>query len=121
LSARSVEKSTIIQAPDTRASASSVGNGWVAGRLDAQRCLRTRLLLPNVPETWDKAKLLRQVHGVRHTRRVTVRKNPGVLVPYSLWVIISRLPISLRSSIGEGCCISATAQHTCATNKPLIS
>jgi hypothetical protein len=67
------------QAPDPRATAGAGCEGWVVGRLDEQRCLRTRVLLPNVPEAWDNTKLLRQVHCVRRTRRVTVRKTPVFL------------------------------------------
>ena len=43
-----VEKSTLVHAPATRASAGSLCQGGVAGRLDEQRCLRTRLLLPDI-------------------------------------------------------------------------
>src|SRR5215831_3521057 len=39
----------------------------------------TRLRLPSVPEAGANATLLRQVHGVRHTRRMTVRKIPAFL------------------------------------------
>src|SRR5947208_10806829 len=77
--ARRVEKLTMVQAPDTRPSSGAGGSSWVAGRLGEQRCLCTRLLLPSVPEAWDKAKRLRQVYCVRHTRRVTVRKTPAFL------------------------------------------
>jgi len=75
--ARRVEKRTIIQTSDTRASAGSGCHGWVAGHLGEPRGLRTRLLLPHVTEAWDKAKRRWQVHGARHTRRVTVRKTPA--------------------------------------------
>jgi hypothetical protein len=63
----------MVQARDTRSSAGAVCNGWVSGCLYDQRCLRTRRLLTNVPEAWEKAQIPRQVQWTRHTRRVTVR------------------------------------------------
>jgi hypothetical protein len=58
--ARRVEKLIMVHPPDTRASAGAGCDGWVAGRLEEQRCLRTRLLLPHVLEAGDNAKRLRQ-------------------------------------------------------------
>src|SRR5439155_3237912 len=72
--ARRVEKSTRVQAPGPRASSGAGCEGWVAGRLDEQRCLRTRLLRTHVPKAWAKAQRARQGHWARHTRRVIVRK-----------------------------------------------
>jgi hypothetical protein len=51
----------MVQARDTRASAGSVCDGWVAGRLEDPRCLRPRLLLTHVPEAWEKAQRPGQV------------------------------------------------------------
>jgi hypothetical protein len=72
--ARRVSQRTLVQAPAPRASA---GAGcWLAHRrLSEPRCLCTRLLLLHVPVARDNAKLRWQVHGVRHTRRGTVRKT----------------------------------------------
>jgi hypothetical protein len=44
--------------------------------------VHTRILL-HVPEGWGKAKRRRQVHWVRHTRRVCRAKHPSVLLPYA--------------------------------------
>jgi len=62
----------MVQAPDTRSSSRAVCDGGVAGRLEEQRCLRTRLLLTHVPEAGEKAQRPKQVHCARHTRRVTI-------------------------------------------------
>ena len=77
--ARRVEKSTMVQARDTRSSAGSMCDGWIAGHLEDPLCLRTRLLLTHVPEAWEKAQRPRQVQWARLTRRVTVRKTLALL------------------------------------------
>jgi hypothetical protein len=69
----------MVQALDTRCSSGAVCDGWVAGRLYDQRCLRTRLLRTHVPEAWAKAQRPRQVQGARHTRRVTMLKTLAFL------------------------------------------
>ena len=51
----------MVQARDTRSCAGFVCDGWVSGRLSAQLCLRTRILLTQVPEEWAKAPIPRQM------------------------------------------------------------
>src|SRR5262252_8391009 len=77
--------------------------------------LPTRLLL-HVPAGWGQAKRRRQVHRVRHTRRVSVRSPPTFF-----FHALPRLTSGLRLSTGEGGDRPATVRQTCATRKPLIS
>ena len=86
----------MVQAPTTRSSSGAGCNSWVSGRLDDQRCLRTRLLLTNVPEAWAKAQRPRQVQWARHTRQVTVLKPSR---PFSLISLGKNLPAQLSSAV----------------------
>jgi len=71
-----VQKRTRDEAPATHVSSDAACASGGAGRLAAPHGLPTRLLL-HVPEGWGKAKRRRQVHSVRHTRRVSVRSTPA--------------------------------------------
>ncbi len=94
----------MVQARDTRSSAGSLCDGWVADRLDDPRCRRTRLLRTHVPETWDKAQRPRPVPWARLMRRVTVRKT--------LALFARDLNVSLRlSSARAVACLLLCDKH----------
>src|SRR5919198_1882505 len=76
--ARRVSQHTMVQ-DVTHAPRLALGaRAWSQTALFVQTAC-TRLRLPSVPEAWATAKLLRQVHDVRHTRRMTVRHIPAFL------------------------------------------
>ena len=117
--ARHLEQGLLGQTPAPRASAGVWCKGWVADRLDAQRCPRTRLLRIHIPEAWPQPRDPGRGTGLG-TRGGCSFSNPYVLVLRSPWTIFSWLNKALRASMGEGGGMLTALRHTYETGKPLI-